>query len=508
MQVLMAMLYDGLAQRFHCEKGTCYDADAVMLRALHAPVSQAERHEQCAYFISGTTEVRDIPSTVPRENLVVVSQDLSLDYPCALFIRENMSTDAAVNAASEVIHDYQQWSQRLYDLMLSGADYFELVEHAHELLGNPITVIDQTLRTLAYSRNDIMNDALWIPERYPDSIDYSEAGEEDIRFFLNELKEKRALHHFVITDGNNISACLACLSDRDMVGICLVHKNREISEGDFACLQYFGQIMGLAIQTRHTSWTESIGGYDALIRDAIEGRISDKAVLTRRAALLGVTLSDDFEVIVIRPHRGFFSDAQIEQVKSQLRQNPRAGYMITYQRDIVIVVSYEQDRLPLPEDFKDFRHQIAVSKLIAGISDRSTNPLDLNMLYQEAKDAVLIGQHIFEDEAVVKYEKCRRYYLYEASYQRGDWERYIHPALYQLLELDRESSSELFATLKCLVRNGGSKSKTAKELFIQRNTLQYRLDKIEKHCDIDLSDIATLNHLYTSFELYEYCAAN
>lgn len=504
MRVCMSMLYDGLNRHFDCEIGTCYDPDTTA-RFIHKTAPVVTKTADEGVFLAAEADIRNLPPCYPPCNLIVVSNSIPVDMPCALFVRTDLDLKKVVAYAEESILSYQAWSDKLFDLMIAEAGLQTLVDQAHEILGNPITVFDQSLRVLAYSENDIMNDTLWVSDDSSGSIDYSEIGEQAVSSFLGELLVKKELFEYPTVHENDMSACLVCASDMDLIGTCLVHKNKRISQGDFACLRYFSEVLSLAIKTQYSKWNDSVGGYDALVLDAMEGRIKDETELNRRTSLLGMSLDEAFEVIVVRSRKGFLNDAQIQSVRAMMKDIIFGGHVITYHREVVAILSYKKDKLPIEADLTLFRKQLGSSRLVAGISGRSSSFLDLDKLYTQASFAISIGRKMYRSESAVKFEACRRYYLYECSYQRGDWGFYLHPAFNILWEHDAKSSNQLFPTLSCLLKNDGRRSETAKELFIQRNTLQYRIEKIEKLCNIELSQSETFNHLKSSLELYEYC---
>ena len=51
--------------------------------------------------------------------------------------------------------------------------------------------------------------------------------------------------------------------------------------------------------------------------------------------------------------------------------------------------------------------------------------------------------------------------------------------LQKLYEADLEGTSQLMETLHVFLQQGGNMMQTSKTLFIHRNTLQYRLERIE-----------------------------
>ena len=61
----------------------------------------------------------------------------------------------------------------------------------------------------------------------------------------------------------------------------------------------------------------------------------------------------------------------------------------------------------------------------------------------------------------------------------------------------------LFDTLKILIKNMGIRTKTAKELYLHRNTLFYRIKKIESILDCSLDREEKLIELGAAIRLYE-----
>ena len=65
---------------------------------------------------------------------------------------------------------------------------------------------------------------------------------------------------------------------------------------------------------------------------------------------------------------------------------------------------------------------------------------------------------------------------------------YCNERLGKLEEYDHANGTFLLDTLLAYYMNGFSVGKTAKELFIHRNSLQYRMNKIQELIDFELDD--------------------
>jgi purine catabolism regulator len=64
----------------------------------------------------------------------------------------------------------------------------------------------------------------------------------------------------------------------------------------------------------------------------------------------------------------------------------------------------------------------------------------------------------------------------------------MHNDLRTLADYDKRTGSDLVATLKAYLDNERNVSKTADALFMHRNSIKYRLEKIESLLTSDLND--------------------
>ncbi|MCQ2496273.1 MAG: PucR family transcriptional regulator ligand-binding domain-containing protein [Lachnospiraceae bacterium] len=81
-------------------------------------------------------------------------------------------------------------------------------------------------------------------------------------------------------------------------------------------------------------------------------------------------------------------------------------------------------------------------------------------------------------------------------------EYYSH-TLKPLLDYDAVNNSDLCGTLRCYLHNNGSVKETADELFVHRNTINYKLNKIEELLNIEVSSVAARTELMMAFYLQD-----
>ena len=71
--------------------------------------------------------------------------------------------------------------------------------------------------------------------------------------------------------------------------------------------------------------------------------------------------------------------------------------------------------------------------------------------------------------------------------------------LKELYKVDLEYSSQLLETLREYLIQNGNMLQTAKNLFIHRNTLQYRMDRIKAITNMELNDFIVRRDLINAF---------
>ena len=104
------------------------------------------------------------------------------------------------------------------------------------------------------------------------------------------------------------------------------------------------------------------------------------------------------------------------------------------------------------------------------------------------------------------YAKCLP--LYGKDYagfsneQKESLGAFCNTKLKLLLEHDKMNNTSYADTLYAYLTNERNVAATAKALFMHRNTLVYRLKKINELVDIDYDDFSERQHIILSYELY------
>lgn len=148
-----------------------------------------------------------------------------------------------------------------------------------------------------------------------------------------------------------------------------------------------------------------------------------------------------------------------------------------------------REHLAAESEFKDAR-------LMSGLAGPTYSLTEWPEVYQRAVQAMKLAQRL-RLNTLVEYDSLGVYQLLTQLDDIPAVHQFSHQVIGPLVDYDRRHRSNLVATIAAYFEHHGNISQTAEALFIHRNTLLYRLDRIEeltKH-DLQQSDMRLSLHL-------------
>ena len=101
------------------------------------------------------------------------------------------------------------------------------------------------------------------------------------------------------------------------------------------------------------------------------------------------------------------------------------------------------------------------------------------------------------------YEEYAIYHFAESRSPGENLKNDCHPALLKLIDYDRENRTDYAHSLYIYIVHSKNITESAKALSIHRNTMFYRMEKIESLMNININNSNTLLHLHLSFKILE-----
>lgn len=142
-----------------------------------------------------------------------------------------------------------------------------------------------------------------------------------------------------------------------------------------------------------------------------------------------------------------------------------------------------------------------------GISRIGRGRADLGQAVRQALGALSLGQRISDRAGPHFYDDLGLYRVLADLRDRTELQRFYQETLGDLLAYDAEHGTELVQTLRVLFDENTNVSQTARALFVHRNTLNYRLQRIVEIAGIDLNDAETRLALQLALKVHQLTAS-
>lgn len=140
--------------------------------------------------------------------------------------------------------------------------------------------------------------------------------------------------------------------------------------------------------------------------------------------------------------------------------------------------------------------------LAIGIGRPVEHLLQLRVSYREAAQAMLL-EHRLRHNKPQAYANLGVYRLLLPLSDTNELRAFADQILGQLIVDERAGKTHLLETLRVYFECNGNVAQTAKQLFIHRNTLLYRLDRVRDVGKVDLDDAETRLQLQLALRAYE-----
>lgn len=135
----------------------------------------------------------------------------------------------------------------------------------------------------------------------------------------------------------------------------------------------------------------------------------------------------------------------------------------------------------------------------AGYSELFDDLLNFSIWKRQAENALNLGSKLAFNESIHSYEDYRFPVILHTIMENSLECEYIAPGIRLLENYDRMYGTDYYYTLERYMLSGRSNKRMLEELDIHRNTLLYRLQKIEEILSISLDDSELAAHYYISF---------
>lgn len=456
---------------------------------------------KCCFVCTGKKD--DVSSFAEQEHVSLIR------------IPEQYSIATIANRLYIGFGELQRWSNQLEMAILAKKDYQTIITIGTRFFGNnPIIMVNSSYNLIAAS----------LPcAPFHERIDYILKN----GYYTKDMTDSLARMGYQVNGTKytvptmlyppNYMDCplmvLATHADNGIfLGFITIYFiEDEPTQAQFELFSYFSQKVRRYYLENSGENSSTPTPLEVFMADLIDHTREDEAFLTDRARSLRLPLDAAYRLCVIQWDK--FVLPQADYMMSRLRSCLKFPFfrVLLYRQSVLLLLQGDISSLrvieEINESFEEFGELLKICQGHAGFSTANFPLLKMNIAYLQAVSAVRYGMMLNPEAGIYFYS---HYYIYEMleDYKK----RYALDDMFvQKLRLLRDPSEEKYDNL-ALLRNylltERSISSTAKIMHMHRNSVIYRLNKIQEILALDLNDPDVRLRLLISFKILELQAGH
>lgn len=413
----------------------------------------------------------------------------------------------------------------LFRIALEGGGIERISSMLSETIHNPILFFDRDWKLLQYddlAANDLpLSNCFDLVKNKPI---FNQHFIDSIPQPMNQMKKSiKRIYHF---DGFEVKCRILPIFVADkLYGYIVVWQTVcELTEFDYIALEQASTIMALEMIKAKEIEEVKLKIRDDFLDDLITGKITISETVETQCNLHGLHTSYHYYCTVIHIESDEL-EASEDWVarKNRLEHKARRCVELVYDHSsaangevtcfyrnnrIILLIGQNEKRLPTSEAKQFANHiyealckQIVNTSFFIGIGRQYDSIISLHKSYAEANEAIRLMQRFGHNEGMAHFEDHSIYHFLDSNIKDMELEAFFTQSLGKVYEHDQLHGTSYIVTLEQYFFNHLNISETAKALFIHRNTLIYRIEKIKEILNTDLKNSEELLKIHLALKI-------
>lgn len=401
--------------------------------------------------------------------------------------------------------DFLELYQKLFDIIPQGS-FQLLMDTAHEILNVPILAVDVTYKVLGISPNAKTGDDNWdylLEHRGFDTERTIQLYKDGVMQSVNN-KTKPYIINWGGFNAQYPKLQGVIRINNTLEGyVTMLFTSTEISDDYIKAMEIIEKACEIMFKGTDSESSMALAHQKAFASELFNNRIQTQKQLDTWIKNTSTHPNPPFRVIAISTH-----DNAEKNMLTYIRKTIGQAFpyqLAIIQHNVLFILQYNINLLVEDRNTERAAHELFNHlNAFCGISNTFDNLLQISDYKTQALDAMTLGS-----------KSCSKYhiYFYDDFYlpailapriEQMPQSNYLSPIITTIRAYDKKHSTDLYYTLDVYIKNLCSTTETANKLHIHRNSLLYRINKIEEITHSSLKEYTTFTHLLISFYMMEY----
>ncbi len=455
------------------------------------------------YIADANTTTDYCQATVPSCLMIVgnVSEFLvSLPSQPAylLLLKTEYTAEDVYSEIQKNTENIQSWADRLLWSVLAGDGFCQYLNIIHDVLHNPIWIIDNNNCLLSYTKNDQSDEIAWKETVRTGYISFYGSTAREIEEAMERFRAGTSATVIHLKAIKSPLITTKIYLEHEPVGMMnVLSTHSSPTAGQLDLCMYAAKLLSMEFRRRKLKQAFQEFPSSQFLLELLNGRLSDEIVAKAALETIAWTAKRWFSLMII-PITCFSQKDNIQnRIAGQLFSLFPNSITISYQECLVCLMTHNQKTFLTVQKQKQLENFLDQYEFFAGISDSFNELTFVPKAYQHGLSAVKTTVNMNPKQRIFFYKDYAFLHIQHILAEYDTLEHFCYQGILNLIAYDQKNHTEYTRTLWLYLKNNLSPGQTAKDLFLHRSTLNYRMQKIQEIANLDLknSDMIFLANL-------------
>lgn len=434
--------------------------------------------------------------------IIIVGGDPPISYledKCVcISIKDSNNLLTISNLVHQIFDRYDEWDAALQSIINTTGSIKELIELSFPIFENPIFVLDDKFRFLAYSGIIDTEDEL---ANYRPNKNGSLDIDRFTTFMNNFGMNASMIEPFLVTSNDVQYFIINLFNKKKYAGsLTIPFILRRHRQSDSALAQYLAKVIECSLD----KFVKMVNTHTNILRSVFQNLLSGLPIDSNRMQYLKDNKISG-QYVCVKVILGYPSQKVVsEYICTNIESNFSGCVAFEFESSVVAFIDINKISCDEKTLIGKVQKLLQLLNFKAGVSYSFTDLTMARLYYRQACVAFEMGFAINPDISYYLFHDSTLSYMILNSMGEFPPELLLTKGVSLLLDHDTDAQTNYVYTLRTYLNNSMNITKTAKDLFIHRSTFLDRLKRINKLLQIDLDDPDQRLRLLISLKVLEY----
>lgn len=493
MKLNIHILFDELKD-FSPQITTFRDID-LTLRQIRLPeFPDGNLQQDCIYLLEASA-IEEHAHLLHDIDLISIgsidSQNAKFSNITVISLPEDCHKATIFNKVQDIFEKYEQWDYGLMRSIAANEPLQAVSDQAAAVLDNPFALLDITLKRILKGGllPEDYKGSVWemVMEQEYTPIETFSLSTTELYSFLRDNNKPYSPYGSPYTQYSDLMVNLY-LDGKLFAFIATTSINGPFTQGQVSLIQHIRDVMELAIASsiEFKGSTEVVTYY---LEKLIKGLPVDDKIISYHLTGRGWSICDNFRVYTIaNPDGKELSDSQAEFCLFRIKKLQEDVIIFSYENSIIVITSQSKSETnkEYQKGLTDLLSKLGLHCGCSHIFDRFS---DLKYYYIQSKAALYEGEKSNPENILWNFGDYYFAHMISLLNNSTSLKSMCHPNILRLREHDNTHGTDFIQCLRIYLFNGCNIAQAGKELFMHRNTLTYRIEKIAEIIEMDVHQL-------------------